>query len=109
MEQAEQIITNKVNIVNIKEDLDFIKLQLTNHIPTKFEKLGKEMKEREDRLLEVLNKRDNKFFEELKEVKKDVKTENKEQDKKINTTALKVAGIMSTVVIIGQLVFFLLK
>jgi len=56
-----------------------------------------------------LNKRDNKFFEELKEVKKDVKTENKEQDKKINTTALKVAGIMSTVVIIGQLVFFLLK
>jgi len=80
MKQSEQVIENKTNIVNIKEDITFIREQVSNHLPTAIKALRADMEKRD-----------------------------RDQVKDNNQAMIKIAGISSTVIILSQIVFFFIN
>lgn len=79
-EEAKQLAINTANIGSIKEDMSFVRSQVTNHIPTAISDLRADMEKRD-----------------------------REQVEKSNKNMVALAGITSTVVIISQIVFFFIN
>ena len=76
-EELKQLAKNTANIDSIKEDVKFVRSQVTNHIPTAIGVLRADMEKRD-----------------------------REQVERSNKNMVALAGITSTVVVLSQIAFY---